>query len=73
MEKVKERFLTASEVRRMPCGSKVIRRNGNRDEVYEVVMRGRYKKLFRHNKWHGAMYWIPISEKDTYTLWRKQS
>lgn len=72
MEKTGTKVLTASEVRRMPCGSKVIRRNGNRDEVYEVVMRGRYKKLFRHNKWHGAMYWIPISDKDTYLEVRRK-
>ena len=73
MEKTGTKVLTASEVRKLPCGSKVIRRNRNRDEVYEVVMRGRYKKLFRHDKWHGAMYWIPISDTDTYILWRRQS
>jgi len=73
MEKTKDRILTVTEVRKLPAGAKVIRRNGRKDEVWEVVMDGRHKKLFRHGKWHGAMYWIPISEKDTYTLWRKQS
>lgn len=66
MEKVKERILKASEVRKLPAGAKVIRRTKYRDEIMEVVMVGRHKKLFRHDKWNGPMYWRQISEDDTY-------
>ena len=47
MEKVKERIQKTSDVRKLPAGAKVIRRNGRRDEVWEIVMDGRHKKLFR--------------------------
>lgn len=72
MEKVKERFLTASEVRKLPAGAKVIRRNGRRDEVWEIVMVGRHKKLFRHDRFTGPMYWRSISDQDVYLEVRRR-
>lgn len=72
MEKVKERILKASDVRKLPAGTKVIRRNGRRDEVWEIVMDGRHKKLFRHDRFTGPMYWRPISDQDVYLEVRKR-
>ena len=66
MEKVKERILKASEVRKLPAGTKVIRRNGRRDEVWEIVMDGRHKKLFRNDKWNETIHKRQISDEDVY-------
>ena len=72
MEKTKDRILTASEVRKLPAGAKVIRRNGRKDEVWEIVMVGRHKKLFRHDRFTGPMYWRPISDQDVYLEVRRR-
>lgn len=66
MEKVKERILKASDVRKLPAGAKVIRRNGRRDEVWEIVMDGRHKKLFRCDKWNETIHKRQISDEDVY-------
>jgi hypothetical protein len=72
MEKVKERILKASDVRKLPAGAKVIRRNGRRDEVWEIVMDGRHKKLFRCDKWNEAIQRRQISDQDVYLEVRKR-
>ena len=66
MEKTKDRILTAAEVRKLPAGAKVIRRNGRKDEVWEVVMVGRHKKLFRCDRWNDTTHRRHICDEDIY-------
>lgn len=66
MKNNKTNILTAAQVRKLPVGAKVVRKTKLRDEVCTVVYSGRHKKLFYHDKWHGPMKWMPITDKDIY-------
>ena len=67
MRKEKEpKVLTAAQVRKLPYGAKVVRRTEERDQVCTVAHSGKFKKLLYHDKWHGSMKWMPITDKDCY-------
>lgn len=68
MGKVMERSLKAAEVRKLPCGAKVIIRDKYIKTVWTVIQDGRYKKLFRQDKFTGMMCKRSISDQDMYLV-----
>lgn len=68
MGKTRERGLSAAEVRKLPCGAKVIIREERRDTVWTVIKDGRYKKLFRQDRFTGMMYKMNICDRFKYLI-----
>lgn len=60
--------LTAAQVKKLPCGAKVIIRDKYRKTVWTVIQDGRYKKLFRQDKFTGMMCKRSISDQDMYLV-----
>lgn len=58
--------LTAAQVKKLPCGAKVVIKGKRKDKVCELVQYGRHKKLLYQDKWTGVQQYITITEDKEY-------
>ena len=58
--------LTAAQVKKLPCGAKVVIKGKRKDKICELVQYGRHKKLLYQDKCTGAQQYITITEDKEY-------
>ena len=58
--------LTAAQVKKLPCGAKVVIKGKQKDKACELVQYGRHKKLLYQDKWTGVQQYISITEDKEY-------